>query len=232
MTKVLVGCPIKKRDWILWDWLSYVEKAAQVADVEVSYVFVVSPFDDGTLEIINSLENATVLYSTETEKNVEDVRVWNIDRFDHMVNLRNQVLREVRIQEPDYFLSLDSDILIHPDCLANLIESSETYDAVGGKTYMSPTGTWCVSWCKIVGNGGMMRVEFNEVRQVDVIMGIKLMNPKAYAVDYQPHYQGEDLGWSKAAKLYGIKIAGDGRVASKHVMGPSLLKKIDERCGY
>ena len=226
---VIIGCPVRHREWILWDWFEYAEKAAQVAGVDASYAFVVNPQDAGVIEVLESTPDSTILMVDEED--LPDVRVWNEDRYEHMAFLRNSLLWEVRRRKPKFFLSLDSDILIHPECLANLIESSLQYDAVGGRTYMS-AGRWCPSFSYLFPNGGLNRLDVDDVRLVDVIMGIKLMTPKAYAINYKSHDQGEDIGWSKNCRQNHVSLGVDGRVINKHVMDPAQLHEIDERCGY
>lgn len=229
--KVVVGCPVRKRNWILPEWRSHVE--AGIPDgVEVSYAFVVDEDDLETCELLGSWSNTALVPVKEPFR--EDERSWGPERYEHMSYLRNTLLSYVRMVGPDFFLSLDSDILIHPDALANLIETAidNNADAVGGLTYLDPVDhrvTNIANWS----NRSMTR--FNRVLEpgvhpVDVIMAIKLMAPNGYNTDYPVHNNGEDLGWSAA--MTGRSIFCDGRVASKHVMRPKYLELVDLRVGY
>jgi hypothetical protein len=70
------------------------------------------------------------------------VRNWgDTGRLQAMVGLRNQLLRRVRELAPDYFLSLDSDLLVAEDCLSELLASSAFGAAVGLRSYIGPVGS-------------------------------------------------------------------------------------------
>jgi hypothetical protein len=215
-------------------WFEHVDNAARLADVDVEYVFVVDP-EDPCVQIMDGHGGCRkVLVPAER---VDDKRKWTPDRYQVMTDLRNMLLREVRaIGSVPFFLSLDSDILLHEDTITNLLESVESrphfFDAVGGKCYMTSTGVNCPSFAQILPSGGLLRSDEWSVFPVDVLMAIKLMTPAAYNVDYVYNDRGEDLGWSKACKEAGLKLGFDGRVVSKHVMNPDRVDVLDKRVGF
>jgi len=164
-----------------------------------------------------------------------DVRDWTSPgRYAHMVEIRNLLLEGVRMMDAGLFLSLDSDILIHPFAVRNLIDDviEDGWGAVGGKCYMTSTGTQYPSWGKLGREGQIMRTDAEGYFAVEVIMAVKMMTPAAYRVDYRLDLQGEDIGWSRACREAGLSLAWDGRVASKHVLEPHLLDRLDPRVGY
>jgi hypothetical protein len=97
---------------------------------------------------------------------------------------------------------------------------------------MQPAGTMAPSWARLSYSQGLDRSDSQGYFQVQIIMAIKMMGPDAYAIDYEPHAQGEDIGWSLACERAGLQLAWDGRVASKHVMDPRQLHRRDPRVGY
>lgn len=230
MDELVIGCPVAHREWILDRWFDHVEAACDVAGVKPRYVFAVD-LDDASWPIIaERAGNVTVLPVPNAKG--DDTRVWHERRYRYMVDLRNLILRAVRELEPDAFLSLDSDILIHPQHIESMIEGLSRFTAVGGKCYMTPGGTKSPSWGRIGRDGGLQRIEAQGLFAVDVIMAIKLMSPAAYAIDYAIDLQGEDLGWSRHARRSGVHLGWDGRYCSKHVMRPDLLDPVDDRVGY
>lgn len=235
--KLVVGCPVRQRSWIITHWFDHVEAAAAAADVTPHYLFVGDPHEDPTIAVIANhcayLGRAWGLGKT-TEPGATDRREWDEGRFAHMVALRNQLLGAVRDFEPDYFLSLDSDILLHPEALTHLFESIERFGAVAGATFMTPQGTYCPNYGWLSGMTGLSRQEPTHVGviPVGVIMALKLMSPAAYAVDYELHPQGEDIGWSAACARVGVKFGWDNRSVSKHVMSPESLQVVDVRAGW
>lgn len=229
---LLIGCPIYKRAWIVDRWYKHAVAAARKAQVKPSFVLVGDPISDApTFNALDQVNNHSVTVLPEYEGH-SGLRDWNPKRYQRMVYLRNRLLGVVRSEGPDYFLSLDSDILLHPDAITALLAATDRFDAVGGKCYMTSTGVHCPSYAKLPRNGGFHRTESEGTFAVDVIMAIKLMSPKAYNVDYQTDHHGEDTGWSKAARLAGVKLGWAGSVVSKHVMAPESLDKVDKRVGF
>jgi hypothetical protein len=233
---------VLKRDWIMPTWFARVEEACAEAEVDAHYVFVVDRRDPTVKVIDSNLETfgRKVSYVNVLERINDDHvdHAWaNPDSYHKMVDLRNYLLAEVRYHDPKWFLSLDSDILCHPLAIANLLESSRGYDAVGGKVYLS-SGRGHPSYANLGKNDGLIRKDADFVMDVDVIMAMKLMSRAAYGVDYVHHRQGEDIGWSKACTDAGLRLGWDGRITSKHVMrqtdqsGVSLITKVDQRCGF
>jgi hypothetical protein len=228
---VLVGCPVSRRGWVLARWFDHVETAAARVPTTVSYLFVADPGDDDTMTAIEEA-GLPVTVVELAEGRADDVRLWTPERVQHLVDVRNALLAKVRQLAPETFLSLDSDILLHPDAIANLLESFPRFDAIGGRTYMTPKGTSCPSWGVPVRAGGVRRCDQRGVFPIDVIMAIKLMGSAAYQVDYEYHRFGEDLGWSAACRRRGLRLGVDARVPNKHCMEPAMLARVDPRCGY
>jgi hypothetical protein len=231
MCKLLIGCPVTDRNWILPTWFKYAQDACDVAGVDAQYVFLVPEDDEETIDCISEHSNATIALGTQQAYPGD--HKWSGARYENMVSLRNELLSWVRIKHPDYFFSLDSDILLHPHAIRNLLEDMEDYDywAVGSKCYLSRTsvkfpnaGTW-------VGRG-FRRANTRGVSKVGVIMAAKMMGPDAYNTDYQYHSMGEDLGWSRAVIEAGGTLGFDGRVTNKHIMDERRLDLTDDRVGW
>jgi len=251
---IVIGGPVAKRAWILDHWFNFVHQAMARTEYGYRFVFVCDPKDTETLDIIHRRTSRDGKNRTATVVEVEDppdagTRNWGLrERKERMVELRNLALAVVRRHQPVAYLSLDSDILIHPEAVASMLDASGGYGgpaAVGGRCYMTPlpqgasamnprSGVACPSYL-IQGRAGQFRRRDPEspgVFPVDVIMAIKMMGPDAYNVDYQYHQHGEDIGWSLACGDLGLRLLWDGRVTSKHVMMPEHLHVLDPRVGY
>jgi hypothetical protein len=227
---LIVGCPVSCREWILPTWFAHVERAAELAGVKPTYAFVVHP-NDRTRTCILLHAPAAIMIAPPFHRG-NDERRWNGPRYEQMVGLRNQLLSAVRKRHPDLFLSLDSDILLHPDQIKLMIECLDRFDAVGGRCYMTSSGTRFPSWGRLTRHGNLQRTDSDGTFPVDVIMACKLMTPAAYNVDYAFDLQGEDIGWSRAAAQAGVRLGWDGRVIAKHVLAPHLLTPRDPRVGF
>lgn len=230
---VAVGCPVAHRAWVLDAWFDHVEAACEAADVEPRYVFVGDPERDRSFKVIGRRATECDVIAVPNGKG-DDVRRWDQGRYRQMVELRNLLLGLVRDIGPSFFLSLDSDILLHPDVLNVLLEDMEKddYDAIGGRCFMTQTGRSCPSWARLSPRGALQRYDSDGYFAAQIIMAIKLMRPTAYHIDYELHIQGEDIGWSLACQRAGLKLGWDGRLASKHVLAPHLLNLLDPRVGF
>lgn len=235
MTELLVGCPVRARDWALPSWFEHVEIAAAKAGLEPDFVFVGDPErDPATWDVIDKFADYHTVYPIFVHEDdmIVDHR-WVYARYERMAWLRNQMLEQVRAVMPTWFLSLDSDVMLHPDAIQRMIETATgAFDAVGSKVYLGDRGTRYPNWAKLDPAGRLMRSDFGGVMRVDVLMAVVLMNADAYDVDYQVHTLGEDIGWSIACKEAGVLLGFDGTVTSKHVMSPVKLDIVDARVGY
>lgn len=234
--ELMVGCPVYRRDWILPHWFSHVEEACAKVGIQPTYVFALDPSDDQTHACVvahaDMYDRNMIIKQTKEDIKRPEKRKWDEKRIQDMVKYRNTLLRAVRHYKPKRFLSLDSDILLGAPTLEGLLEVADDHAAVGGKVYLSKAGTLSPSYA-LLKHGRMVRgsdVEY--VKEVDVIMALKMMNPDAYNVDYEYHYSGEDIGWSQAVKAAGLTLAFDGRYPSKHIWEEKYLDVYDRRVGF
>lgn len=236
---VIVGCPVRARAWIMPTWFDHVEAAACFAGVSPQFAFAVDPTDETvpTLRLHLSGGDA-LLYLDETDhpypEDGDTLRSWGTPRVQHMVAIRNSLLAHVRSVGPDVFISVDSDVLLAQQTLADLLESLQRFDAVGGGTWMDERDHRIQSCGWVEGMAGFVRkhVPGPAVIPMGVIMAVKAMSPAAYAIDYAYERNGEDVGWSLACASAGVRLGWDNRHPSKHVMRRHQLETIDVRCGF
>lgn len=244
METLLIGAPVRAREWIIERWFDHIEvatlEAVRLGIGRPAYVFV-GDRRDPTLELIArrcAAQDRDVRFVHVDEPELVDERTWATPgRFARMAYLRNELLGAVREIGPDLFWSVDSDILVHPRSLVTAIPLLERFAAVGNRCYLTDVGYDAPNWgVWHPGAGGLVRFSDDpEVLgewPVDIIMAAKLMSPAAYAVDYADHHQGEDIGISLAWKAAGLKVGWCGANVSKHVRRRELLDVVDERCGY
>lgn len=219
MASLLIGCPVRKREWILPAWFNCIQAACAEAGVDdYEYVFVVGVDDAKTIHAIGANADRP-FHLVEIEETVrDDKREWNVGRYSHMTFLRNMLLSKVRELSPQLFWSVDSDILVNVRSLKRSLEQLEDFDAIGSKTYLTPTGTWAPNFANFNRHGGVWREDNEHCLPVDVLMAIKLMTPAAYNINYELDHRGEDIGWSRACKAKGLRFRWDGSTVSKHVM--------------
>lgn len=243
--RIVVGCPVRRREWIAEQWVNHVAWAtveAGINDGNVELLFVAHE-DDPTIEL---LEKSASVFGLKTsflgdEEDPTDIkRMWTKGRIETMVRVRNTLLEGVREREPDYFLSLDSDILLNDRAIRAMLRLFQTLkhkgdgpSATGHCVHLHHLSKDYPNYAMISNAGRLQRhMHEGEIPNVHVLMAAKLMNPHAYAVDYEYDRRGEDIGWSNAVRTHGMHLAWTGKVVSKHCMKPSHLDSIDPRVGY
>lgn len=252
---LIVGCPVNNRAWIMPYWFKHVTAALAKAEIrDPKFLFVASE-DDDSLAWLNDenhpydIEIVIVNEPAVPQRTQTEILPWCMDRYYHMVGLRNELLERVRHYVPFYFWSLDSDILVDENVLLEVEPHVSTYDAIGMHCYMTPplrpaanaatpftAGREFANKGDIVNNIIVNRTHY-ETQQgatfpVGCLMAAKFMTPNAYFVDYAVHPEGEDVGWSLACKEAGLKLGWCSTALAKHVMYPSQLHQIDPRVGF
>lgn len=238
--KLLVGCPLvgnptAGRNWILQSWRGHLLESCEKAGVEPSMIFNVHPDDHETRGLLGTFPEATVLDSQH--QGGDSNHKWNQSRYYQMVDLRNELLEGVRAENPDYFFSLDSDVLLHPDTITLLLEAMEEHEdawAIAPKCFVSKHGTRHPNMGVWVNRQKSMyrRHNYNYLAKVDIVICCYIMRPEAYNIDYVFNSRGEDLGWSMEVVKAGGNLYWDGRVGNKHVMDPRKLDEMDSRVGF
>lgn len=234
--RLVVGCPLSGRDWMIERWFDYILNALNNLEQQVDFAFAfVIDREDPVIDRVNKYleENELIGYCYEVDPFPIPTKDhnWNIFKYEYMVDIRNSLLHLVQKIEPDYFLSLDSDILLHPQAVNGMIQIISSYDAVGSKTYLHRSNK-LPNYAMLNRDGNMLRPEVTGVIPVDVLMAIKLMGKEAYSTPYAVDRRGEDIGWSLNCSRRGLKFVFDGRYPSKHIMEPSQMLSVDRRVGY
>lgn len=229
--RLLIGCPVARREWIIRQYLEHAAASAEKAGVEFEFLMV-GGLGDPTFDVVDSLPQYAVARIYVDEPRALDYRDWTKPgRLERMVELRNTMLQFVRLSDCDLFLSLDSDILLHEDTIANLIDTQQErgWDAVGGYCYMSTTRSH-PSYANLMGHA-MRRPDIRgSVERCDVLMGIILMTRRAIGIDYEYSSKGEDIGWAMAARRRRLIFGVDARLVNRHVMRPVEINQADPRC--
>ena len=238
--KLIIGCPIYKRDWILPEWIRCIIN--QSIDMnDVGLIFETSPDDFETTNSLitwKKLDKRFQIFEINERKDIphfeheNNGRQWTMSKYHNMVSLRNSILKRVREHQPDFYLSLDSDILLqNPNTIELLIAHiKDGADAVSPLMFMTPMDSrfpsvmsWKDKECNIA-----YRKEgypLGEYFQSDIIMAAKMMSKDVYNnVDYQFHKQGEDLGWAKNATEKGFKLYSASYIYAPHLMSKDMYQ--------
>lgn len=239
--KLVVGCPVADRDWILPAWFAALQAQTRQPD---EYVFVLSerqptPVAD-TIRLIRWLSPVDVPalsyalddspYIPRYERNLHDPE----HVYGEFARRRNLLRRMVLKREPDIFLSLDSDILLDdPRTIERLVGMLDLYPVAAPLVWLHPTGhaseCYNAAWWA-AGDPGSPDRAWRRATHADAEKGPQLVDIPMAAVmmrgvvleacSWYYHRQGEDLGFAQDLEQHGMQCAWDPSLTTLHVMDP------------
>lgn len=239
---LIIGCPVYKRDWILPHWFACIQR--QTYNLKnIGFVFELGADDKETFDFLVNWKKThpqVSIFDIEIREDIahhaheEGTRRWSFSKYENMVSMRNSLLDKVKKIQPDFYYSLDSDILLtNPNTIEFLLShiTSGSTDAINTLMFMTPFGVEypsVMSWHDSTYQKAHRNNQypFGSLFQADVIMAGKMMSKDVYNNSrYKFHTQGEDLGWSADCAEKGFKLSCASYIYTPHIMGKEELKK-------
>lgn len=194
--KLVIGCPIKDRAWCLPQWWQAIEDQ----DVEHEKVCIYSESADETLQLLKD-NDVTVLVDDRPgrRRNEIDGHMWVQQRYEYMSSMRNRLIEYCLEHEADYFFSLDSDVILPPKGLQQMLRFAETHEGVIAPAVNMTTGqiAWNVMAWKDREHPGVANRNAGEQQTgpADVVMAAMMLDRRGMECRWQSHTQGEDVGF-------------------------------------
>ena len=234
---VMVGCPVRNRDWVLPYYLLRVLSL----DYPLSKLSLVFLANDCIDETVGILRNFQFLYESKVHRFCIDVRNYGAlldtrdnsplrsgSNYSHFARVRNDFVSLLSTEE--YILSIDSDLLVSSDLLTRLL--SRKVDIVSALVDNSRgvDSTHNVMRWTSCGKAEHVRkdtYESGSLLEVDVTGACYLLSRVVFekGVRYRDCPQGEDLGFSRDAQEKGFKLFCDTGLCPFHAMTPKLLSE-------
>jgi len=214
MKNILIGCPVRNREWILPDYLQALENLDYPKE-NLAFHFILNDSKDKSKEILLNWKYETMKdgyrYVRITELNFEYPEDWGETRittnassltrknkgYKALTVLRNLLLDLAWLDiKSDYLFSIDSDIIIKPDILSNLLQQK--------KHIIAGLVSNDVSNYNFTPKGKIPK----GIMEVDVTGAIILISRKVIdnkKIRYSPGKTGEDEGFCLSAKAQGFK---------------------------
>ncbi|MFA5301044.1 MAG: hypothetical protein WC389_22860, partial [Lutibacter sp.] len=187
---------------------------------------------------IDKVKTKCVEYRRNISKNPNFVDAHWMKIYENLSFLRNKVIDKVIETSVDYWLSVDSDILLNDTESLNILIND-----IQGKSIMAgiinndqlrnPFLDKHLAACNILyfdeyGKAQhILNWKDNEIFQVDVTGAICLYDAEIFKkypnIRFQTNRQGEDIGFFLNVKNSGIKAWATGRVQPLHVMAEGLF---------
>ena len=141
MKSILITAPLRQDPDIFKAYQDGIDRLEIPEDCTVSRFFVVNDCD----EVIQYIRNAeyTVWNIGDIYQKTDSDHIWTLDLMQKMGDLRNRTIEEMLLYGFDYWLSIDTDIIVDPKTLRTLIEADR--DIVSEIFWtQAPNGKW---WC-------------------------------------------------------------------------------------
>lgn len=237
--RLLISLPIYKRDWILPHWFAAIEKQdIDLSDIGFSFQVASMEEDPLTHELLLEWFSSHPQVQHFVLNNIDELshrhhengrRVWNVEAYNKMSMMRNALLETATSLQPDYYFSLDSDIILEdPQTLTKLMALAEPRCAVSPLMYMKHYGVSYPSVMSWVDKpGGKAYRNLNAYKQgtnfnADIIMAAVMMSKEVYEnARYFPHPQGEDLGFAADCARFGFNLISAQTIYCPHIMHES-----------
>lgn len=225
MHRVMVGCPVRDRAWILPRYLAHLCRLRYPREL-LSLCFVVNDSTDGTHDLLQQFAEAhrgeyrrvkLVVFDQGAIKDARrrDVR---LQIFSTLASARNRLLEE--LTDEDYLFSVDSDVLVPPEALAALLACRK--DIVAARVWNDRARTAPNFLCR--GSRWYLHPATfpeHELFEVDVTGAVYLLSREvARQVRYGYHPQGEDVYFSEQARKAGFRLWVNPEVHCEHVLAP------------
>ncbi|KAF6565451.1 glycosyltransferase family 2 protein [Paenibacillus sp. EKM202P] len=242
---VTIAMPVRNREWILDEYLKSLLNLNYPTNL-IEFIFVINDSTDNSLNILKKFKKQNKdkyrnikieVYNRNAPVDKRDLNIRNNFIYTHLSKLRNYIMSKTKT---DYLMFIDTDILIQPDIINNLLKHNK--DIVSGliwngyvvrpeKPYLYP------NIMKLNNKGYFEHIVNNQVKnaplvssptlmEVDLTGAVILLSRKVYkSVKYGFHPQGEDAYFCKMAQNKGFELFCDLSVFSNHIMSPEYLRE-------
>jgi GT2 family glycosyltransferase len=224
MLKVMIGCPLRDRAWILPRYLDCLEKLHRNT-FQPQYCFIINDCTDHSPQILAEFVHRQPGIVRLIEKNYDYPGGHRRGqyKFGRLAELRNLLLKAFLESDCDYLFSLDSDILVPPGTLSRLVEDDcDIVSALvcNGHEIGDP-GIYNILQRSSDGSYKHIR-DFprDQIFPVDCTGAAYLIKRAVITagVRYSNQRGGEDIAFCEAASNRGFNIFCDGRVECLHLM--------------
>lgn len=248
LNTITIATPVHNRGWILPYFLKHLYNI-NYDKKKINLYFLLNNSSDNSENLLNEFKsnhnteyNSIQIEKYKTSYKFEDSRTSSIRSkytYNHLSKIRNKILST---NSSDYLLSVDSDVLVPPNILVNLLVHKK--DIVSALLYngyeMYPDEYWKYPNILNIESGKIKHfynwhiknaqiLSKSKLYQVDITGAVVLMSKEVTKkTKYSWHIQGEDVAWSLDCKNNGFNLYCDVGVYCQHIMNEKMLMQKGE----
>lgn len=239
---VTIGCPISNRSYVIKRYLEGILNLDYPKD-KIRIYFLVNNCNDGTdMELKNFKRSHEKKYLNITLEKYkmpyrEDKRVsvYRNETYRRLAELRNYVLSKI---DTDYYFSVDSDIILNPNSLTELLNAKKDIIAgvVNNDVILRPYNNHPSIRTNLLNikDGKyrhIMDFPLNEIIEVDCTGAVYLLTKEVCQnVKYDMSPAGEDIPFCKDAQEKGYKLYAHTGLWHRHIMCEYQEYCIQNKC--
>ena len=229
--KILITAPLRQEPDIFEAYQEGLDRLEVPEGCEVSRFFLVNDCK----EVIPHIRNAkyeVIETGEKYEKTVND-HLWTMDLMWKMGEMRNRTIREMLDGGFDYWFSVDTDIVLHPQTLRTLIEADK--DIVSEIFWtQAPNGMWwCNAWKYDQSTGFDNEWRKPGLYQVGMTGALTLVKRKVFeaGVSYakipniKMALRGEDRHFCVRAACAGFEMWIDSHYPARHLYTRQIFEE-------
>ncbi|MFF2834288.1 hypothetical protein ACFVSK_21190, partial [Cellulosimicrobium cellulans] len=239
---VTIAAPVRNREWILPEYLKAIEKIEYPKHL-IELKFVLNDSTDNTATILENFrlkmrgkyrKISIEIYNRDVPEDRRELNVRNNYIYDHLSKLKNFIITRTKT---DYLLFIDTDILVPPDIINNLLNHQvDIVSALIWNGYLTnPDKPYLYPNVMKMDNGSYHHIVNHAIKNaptgnqssllsVDLTGAVVLISRAAYrAIRYGFHPQGEDAHLCKMAQEKGFELFCDVGLFCHHIMNEKLL---------
>ncbi|MBN8211149.1 glycosyltransferase [Bacillus sp. NTK071] len=128
--RVLIGCPVHQKPHILELFLTSLSRLS-TQNIEISFLFIDDNVDVESINLLSEFNHQTGnvrIVSSHTKDNYhrnDITHQWSEQLVWKVADFKNQIIETARKDKYDYLFLIDSDLLIHPETIQNLIKANK-----------------------------------------------------------------------------------------------------------
>jgi len=231
MKKIMITAPLRQDTDIFEEYQKGLDALEIPEGYETSRFFVVNDCN----EVIPHIRDAeyTVADTGEIYQKTGNDHLWTLELMARMSELRNMTIRKMLDGGFDYWLSIDTDIVVDPKTLCWLLDADK--DIVSGIFWtQAPNGRyWCNAWLYDQSAGMQEAWRKPGLYRVGMTGALTLVKRKVFeaGVDYTPimniktALRGEDRHFCVRAACAGFEMWIDTHCTAKHLYTRRLYEE-------
>lgn len=143
MTKVLITAPLRQEVKIFKEFQEGLDNLVIPEGVQVDRFFVVND-DKPIIPLIHDAEHIEINTGDRYSK-TPTTHIWLTNNLAKMSTLRNATIERALEGSYDYWWSIDTDIVVHPETLQYLLDADKDIVSEIFWTQVKPSGGWWVN---------------------------------------------------------------------------------------